>query len=168
MLEQETRRLKLIPFALELKRVAIADKRKLAELLGVRIPDSWPGPDLAEAMPLSIIEMENLPSELVWDSLIIHKDDNSLIGDIGFFGPPDAIGRVEVGYSIIPEYRNQGYASEMMCHMIAWAWQQSGVVSVTARCLDDNVGSIRVLEKAGLRKIGMEGHVLRWEKRKGT
>jgi [ribosomal protein S5]-alanine N-acetyltransferase len=164
MLEHESKRLKLILFSLELKKVAIADKNKLAELLGVRISDSWPGPDLAEALPFFIAEMEKHPSEPIWDSLIIHKDDNTLIGDIGFHGPPDTSGRVEIGYSIIPEYRNQGYATEMTCHIIAWAWQQPGVTSVIAECLDDNLSSIKVLEKAGLRRVSTEGRMLRWEK----
>ncbi len=166
MLEHETRRLRLIPFSLELKRATITNKNQLAELLGVSIPTSWPGPDMAEALPFFISEMEKYPSQPAWDGLIIHKDDVVLIGDMGFKGGPDAYGRVEIGYSIIPEYRNQGYATEMACHLIAWAWQQSGVVSVVAECLDNNLGSIKVLEKVGLRRLPPDGHLLKWEIRK--
>ena len=50
--------------------------------------------------------------------------------------------------------------------MIAWAWQQPGVTAVTAECLDDNVGSIKVLEKAGMHRLPAEGNMLKWETRK--
>lgn len=159
----ETRRLKLILLTLDLKRAALADKKQLAELLGVCIPSSWPGPDYAEALPFFISEMEKYPSVPPWDGVIIHKADNMLIGDIGFHGPPDPVGRVEIGYSIVPEYRNQGYATEMACHLIIWALQQPGVNSVIAECMDNNFGSIKVLEKAGLRRLAHEGTMLKWE-----
>lgn len=159
----ETRRLKLIPFSLELKKAALTDKDKLAELLDVRVPASWPGPDLAEALPFFISLMTKHPSSSAWDGLIIHKVDNIIIGDMGFKGGPDAVGRLEIGYSITPEYRNQGYATEMACHLIAWALQQPGVTSVVAECLDNNLGSIKVLERAGMHRQAHESHMLKWE-----
>ena len=33
-------------------------------------------------------------------------------------------------------------------------------------CLDDNLGSIRVLEKVGMRRLAAEGHTLKWELQK--
>lgn len=165
MTGHETRRLKLIPFTLLLKRVALAEKRQLGAHLAVRVPDNWPGPDITEALPFMIAEMEKRPSAPVWDGIIVHKEDQVIIGDMGFKGPPDVTGRVEIGYSIIPEYRNQGYATEMACHLITWALQQSGVTSVVAECLNNNVGSIKVLEKAGMKRLPPEGDLLKWETR---
>ena len=89
-----------------------------------------------------------------------------MIGDIGFMGGPDQEGVVEVGYSIIPEYRNQGYATEMARSLIAWAFQEKGIKLVTAECLDDNIGSIKVLEKVGMRRLEPDGNMLKWEIRK--
>lgn len=163
MAAHETRRLKLIPFSLELKKAVVADKKQLVELLGVRVPDSWPGPDMAEAMPFFIAEMEKNPAAPVWDGIIVHKEHEAIIGDMGFMGGPDATGRVEIGYSIVPEYRNQGYATEMACHLISWALLQPGVSSVVAECLDNNVGSIKVLEKVGMRRLRADGDMLKWE-----
>jgi RimJ/RimL family protein N-acetyltransferase len=37
---------------------------------------------------------------------------------------------------------------------------------ITAQCLDDNIGSIRVLEKVGMRRLAPEGKRLKWELRK--
>jgi RimJ/RimL family protein N-acetyltransferase len=99
----------------------------------------------------------------VWDWIVIHKADQAVIGDIGFMGGPDQEGVVEIGYSIVPEYRNQGYATEIAHHLIAWAFQEKGINVVSATCLDDNAGSIRVLEKVGMHRLAPEGNMLKWE-----
>lgn len=166
MLEQETRRLRLIPLTLDLKRIALRAKEELGVLLGVKVPASWPGQDYAEALPFFIAEMERNPSGSAWDGVIIHKADRAIIGEMGFKGGPDSAGRVEIGYSIVPEYRNQGYATEMAHHLIAWAFQQSDVAIVNAECFSDNAGSIRVLEKVGMHRLGCEENILHWELRR--
>jgi ribosomal-protein-alanine N-acetyltransferase len=81
-------------------------------------------------------------------------------------GGPDQEGVVEVGYSIVPENRNQGYATEMARGLIAWAFQEKGIKAVTAACLDNNIGSIKVLEKVGMRRLEPDGNMLKWVMRK--
>ncbi len=160
----ETDRLTLIPFTLELKRSVISDKTQLAEMLGVQVPDEWPGSDLAEALPFFVKTMAEDSSGTVWDGIIIHKRDRAIIGGMGFIGGPDEQGSVEIGYSIIPDYRNQGYATEMAKCLINWAFQTQGINVVIAHCLKDNVGSIKVLEKVGMRCLELEGDMLKWDR----
>ncbi len=162
----ETKRLQLILFSLELKRAALNDRARFIEMLGVHVPDQWPGPDLAEALPFFVASMEKAPSEPAWDWIAIHRSEQAVIGDIGFMGGPDQGGVVEVGYSIVPEYRNQGYATEMARALIAWAFQEKGIKVVTAACRDDNLGSIKVLEHVGMRRLEPDGNMLKWEMRK--
>ncbi len=38
---------------------------------------------------------------------------------------------------------------------------------MTAQCDDDNVGSIRILEKLGMRRRGITGRILWWELARG-
>lgn len=166
MQELETQRLKLVPFSLELKKVTLTDREKLTEMLGVKIPDTWPGNDLAEALPFFIERTKQDPAGRVWDVIVIHKADQIAIGGIGFHGEPDETGMVEIGYNIIPEYEGQGYATEMARAVIAWALQRPEITRVTAECLDTNIGSIRVLEKVGMSRLPPEGEMLRWEIRK--
>ena len=166
MQELETPRLRLIPYTLELKQIMLAERARLTEMLGVVIPDAWPGADMLEALPFFIEAMEKDPAGLVWDGIIIHKADQVAIGGIGFHGPPDEAGRVEIGYNIIPAYEGQGYATEMARRVIEWAFQMPGIQAVTAECLDDNIGSIKVLEKVGMRRLGTEGNKLKWELQK--
>ncbi len=158
----ETERLQLIPFTLEFKRAALNDRARLVEMLGVFVPEHWPQPDMAEALPFFIEQMEKAPNEPVWDWIAIHRMDQAVIGGIGFHGRPDEDGVVEVGYDVVPTYRKQGYATEMARRLISWSFQEAGIKVVTASCLDDNVGSIKVLENVGMRRLGAEGNMLKW------
>jgi ribosomal-protein-alanine N-acetyltransferase len=162
----ETHRLKLLPYTLTLKKVTLSERARLTQMLGVAIPDAWPGVDLLEALPLFLEAMAKDPLGLVWDGIILHKADQVAIGGIGFHGPPDEAGRVEIGYNIIPAYEGQGYATEMARRVIDWAFQTPGIQVITAECRDDNIGSIRVLEKVGMRRLAAEGHTLKWELQK--
>ena len=162
----ETKRLQLITFTLELKKAALNDRAKLVEMLGVSVPEHWPQPDFAEALPFFIDNMEKAPSEPAWDWIAIHRKGQAVIGGIGFMGAPDKDGVVEMGYDVIPEYRKQGYATEMACSLIAWAFQEARIRIVTASCLDDNVGSIKVLENVGMQQLGHEDTLLKWEIKK--
>jgi [ribosomal protein S5]-alanine N-acetyltransferase len=162
----ESKRLKLTPFSLDLKKAATNEKAKLAEMVGVRVPEHWPGRDLAEALPLLVADMEQDPLGAVWDGIIIHKADEVIIGDMGFKGGPNEEGIVEIGYSIIPEYRTHGYATGMAHRLISWAFQEQGIKVIMAECLKDNIGSIKVLEKVGMRRLEPEGNMLKWELRK--
>ena len=163
-----TARLRLVPYSLALKRATMTNKTQVAELLGVRVPEHWPGPDYAEALPFFINLIENDPSGAVWDGIIIHTADQCVIGDIGFKGGPDEHGMVEIGYSIIPEYRGHGYATEMALGLVNWAFTTQNIRQVTAECLEDNSGSIRVLEKIGMRRLPPEGNLLKWERSSHT
>ncbi|MGW2256229.1 GNAT family N-acetyltransferase [Kitasatospora sp. NPDC001660] len=37
-------------------------------------------------------------------------DKGLVVGHAGFHGPPDEVGMVEIGYSVAPDFRRQGYA----------------------------------------------------------
>lgn len=113
----ETKRLQLIPFTLELKKAALIDRTRLVEMLGVYVPEHWPGSDLAEAMPFFMENMEKAPGEPAWDWIAIHRKDWA-VGGIGFLGAPDENGVVG-GYDVVPAYRRQGYATEMAQSVIA-------------------------------------------------
>jgi ribosomal-protein-alanine N-acetyltransferase len=162
----ETPRLTLVPFSLDLMKAAMTEKTRLGAMLGITIPASWPAQDLAEALPAFVQNMEKQPGSPTRVGLIILKTDRVLIGDIGFHGEPDEQGAVEIGYSIVPEYRNQGYATEMVKALIRWAFQEPDIKIITAETLKDNIASIKVLTKAGMNCLASEDKWLKWEIRK--
>lgn len=55
-----------------------------------------------------------------------------------------------IGYVVVPEYRRRGYATEILRQALPIASQKAGGIRrVLVTCDDDNVGSIRVIEKNG-------------------
>ena len=79
----------------------------------------------------------------------------------GFLGPR-IVGRVSIrhtltdflfrfgghiGYVVVPEFRRQGHATEMLRLALAFARQDLGIDRVLVTCDDDNAGSIRTIEK---------------------
>lgn len=57
--------------------------------------------------------------------------------------------RIELGYVIAPAYHNCGFATEALTAMIAYLFEK-GFEEVTAGAFEDNLASIRVMEKSGM------------------
>jgi RimJ/RimL family protein N-acetyltransferase len=71
----------------------------------------------------------------------------------GYFGPPDENGDVEIGYSVVPSYRKQGYATEIVEALVHTAFTDSRVRRIIARTGTENQASKTVLERAGFRQL---------------
>ena len=80
--------------------------------------------------------------------VIRRRADQLAIGGLGFFGPPDEDGTVEVGYGLVPAARGDGLATEALSAASVTAFA-SGARAIVADTTLDNVASQRVLEKAG-------------------
>lgn len=78
---------------------------------------------------------------------------------IGLFHKVEAIGdRVEVGYAIHPHFQNKGYATEILKAGISYFFEK-GFSEVYAGAFRTNLASIRVMEKAGMKKTKMKASV---------
>jgi ribosomal-protein-alanine N-acetyltransferase len=97
----------------------------------------------------------------IW--LVINKENNKIIGDIGFKGKPDSESTVEVGYGMAPSARNKGFATEAVKELIKWAFTSGNVKKIVAECLTDNISSIKVLEKLNMKKIGTKDDMFLWQ-----
>jgi RimJ/RimL family protein N-acetyltransferase len=62
---------------------------------------------------------------------------------------------VDVGFAFFPVYWGNGYAYEASLGVIEWGSRMLGIERVCGITKPDNTGSIRVLEKLGLRYAGM-------------
>lgn len=76
-----------------------------------------------------------------------------VIGRVGFHAPPDAGGMVEIGYSVVPEFRRQGYAVEMARGLMAWG-AAHGAGHCLASVRPDNAASLGTIAKLGFVKVG--------------
>ncbi len=54
-----------------------------------------------------------------------------------------------IGYAVVPELRRRGYATEILRQSLEIERNRFGIRRVLVTCDDDNVGSIRVIEKNG-------------------
>ena len=54
-----------------------------------------------------------------------------------------------IGYVVVPELRRRGYATMMLRLALKIANEKLGIRRVLVTCDDDNIGSIRTIEKCG-------------------
>ena len=54
-----------------------------------------------------------------------------------------------IGYVVVPEFRRRGYATAMLRRSLEIAHVSLGIARVLVTCDDDNLGSIRTIEKNG-------------------
>src|SRR5262249_55645761 len=134
----QTSRLHLFPCSLPMARAAVAGAAAVRELLNLNVSEGWPGDDVRGFFPVYAELLAGDPRWFGWGIwLIVHAADAAIIGDIGFKGPPDRDGLVEIGYSVVPDYRRQGYASEAARALVSWGLAQPGVAGVRAECYRD-------------------------------
>ena len=80
--------------------------------------------------------------------------DDVLVGTIGAYDYKD--NRIEVGFSLVKNWRGRGYATEALKKVLEYLTENERICCVTAWCASENIGSRRVLEKAGMRYIRTE------------
>lgn len=167
----ETPRLLLIPATADhLEAMLRHDDTRLAALLGV-LPDvRWLASDLVqEVVPDAGRFLREHPEAAAWWLyFFIEKSGPLLVGVGGFKGAPDAAGMVELGYSIAPDHRRQGYATEATHGMLAFAFAHPQVTLVQAQTLPTPSYSTQILERAGFHfdtelTDPDEGLVWRWQ-----
>jgi ribosomal-protein-alanine N-acetyltransferase len=151
----------------------LAGRTALNDALGAEVPENWP-PELFEstAMRWSLRQLED-PAEQgwsIWYLLSKKQEPPQVLGICGFKGKPDTSGSVEIGYSILKQFRVQGYATEAVSRLINWAFSHQNVNEVAAETLPHLKQSIRVMDKNGLSFAGpgSEYGVVRYVVKKGS
>jgi RimJ/RimL family protein N-acetyltransferase len=95
------------------------------------------------------------PASAGWITGVIWDTDRRLaVGRAGYHGPPDAAGMVEVGYSVDPAYRRQGYARATLEALLARAAREPAVRTVRASISPGNVASLSLVAQYGFVKVG--------------
>lgn len=164
----ETNNLQLLPVERRYIEAFLRDRRELAALLQVRVPDSWPRFPEAFSLPAGESSAANPPST-GWDGyFFIHPQEEALAGNGGFKGPPDESGTVEIGYEIASEYWNRGLATEAVRGMIDFAFTHAEVRTVIAHTLAEKNASNSVLQKVGMKFVAEvddpdEDKLWRWQ-----
>ena len=95
-----TVRLELRPLPAKAAAALPQDREYVSHFLGVALSPDWPLRDLLDVLPIQASAPPIGERFGVW--VVIERESATVVGDIGFFGPPDAAGVLEVGYSIVP------------------------------------------------------------------
>ena len=156
-----TPRLTLIPATRAHVEAELTSPRAFGALLDAAVPASWPPGEYDESAQRFFLDcLTNAGPEAVgwfcWYA--VRRADAAapatVVAGGGYFGPPTAEGVVELGYSVCPEWRGQGYATELATALAAHAARQPGVTCVLAHTAAANPASVRVLERSGFVRAG--------------
>jgi [ribosomal protein S5]-alanine N-acetyltransferase len=101
-------------------------------------------------------KIEKAKNESEYNFGIFKIENDELIGTIGLFrilrGPLQS---AIVGYSLSKDYNGKGYATEAVKLVVEYAFTTLKLHRIEAGVMPHNIGSIRVLEKAGFEKEGI-------------
>lgn len=76
-----------------------------------------------------------------------------LVGEIGLYPMPENK-QGQMAYWVAEPYWGRGLASEAVAAVLAFGFSALSLDLIFAECKRDNLGSIRVLEKNGMRAVG--------------
>jgi RimJ/RimL family protein N-acetyltransferase len=88
---------------------------------------------------------------VVLDGVVIGTVSLQVADGMGQPGMPSRT-EAELGYIFDPAYGGKGYATEAVTAMVEHAFDRLGVRRITAGCFADNLSSVRILEKIGMRR----------------
>jgi RimJ/RimL family protein N-acetyltransferase len=97
-----------------------------------------------------------LENPLELKPFIIEKKDGNKIGFIAHFYVLHPAGRqLEIGYSLVPNERGKGYATEATKIMVDYLFLSKETVRIQAHIDPRNIASQKVVEKNGFKKEGL-------------
>lgn len=165
-----TDRLVLIPASGKIARADASDSDDFGSMLGVVVPRSWPPELFGKHRDRLADLLEQRPNECGWWSWYITYSieglpAGTLVGSIGFAGPPDVNGHVQIGYAILKDYRGQGFATESLGGLIDWAFESTDVQRISGETFADMPVSISVMTRNGMQHVGdgVEPGTVRYE-----
>jgi ribosomal-protein-alanine N-acetyltransferase len=153
--ELSTSRLILIGADAPLLLAEQSSQQAFAAAIEALVPPSWP----PEHHDKNVIEWVLRSLKLVvpgqpWNMYyIVLRTPRTVIGTCGFKGPPDIRGCVEVGYSVVQEFRGGGIATEAVRKLVSTAFDE-GATEVAAETYPSLIPSLRVIEKCGMTFTG--------------
>jgi RimJ/RimL family protein N-acetyltransferase len=152
----ETERLRLVWLTAEAMDALLAGR---SHELTYTVPPDWPDEHDARFLRLRLRQLRQDPSRADWGVAgIVLRESGELIGHIGFHGPPGANARreqeaVEIGYTVFPDHRRRGYATEAVRGLLGYA-RKRGVHRFVASVGPENEPSLRLVRGLGFVEVG--------------
>ncbi|MFI1990045.1 GNAT family N-acetyltransferase [Actinoplanes sp. NPDC020271] len=86
------------------------------------------------------------------DMVIVDTATGVRVGEIGLYYQEPPTAQAMIGYSMLQAFRGRGLVTRAAKLLALWVFAETGVARLIAGTLPENVGSQRVLEKAGFRR----------------
>lgn len=153
-----TARLELVALEPETIRHLIhGDRQKAEKVQGLRIPQEFPRHDDIDGfLAIQLQRMQASPDRREWMArLMVARAQEEVIGHCGFHGPPEVIGRAEIGYTVFRPFRGKGFAKEAARALVEWALT-NGETKVYASVSPDNAPSLAVVRSLGFKQVGTQ------------
>ena len=106
-----------------------------------------------EMLTMAVENPQYRPWYATW---FIENTDGQRVGELCFKGL-SADGTAEIGYGILPDFQNRGYATEAVKAVTVWALSQPNVNTIIAETEADNLASQKVLLNCGFLATGEQG-----------
>ena len=133
------------------------DHESAQPMVDYRIPRDWPE-GMESVLRFRIIiaraQPETLP--LLFRVMVLRATPEVVVGRIGFHGPADDAGMLEIGYEVFPEHRRRGYALEAVLAMFRWAQRDPAVRRFRATVSPDNLASLNLIAQIGFIEVGTQ------------
>ena len=111
-------------------------------------------------------QLRERPQDRVWLIRPIIRNESGqpreAIGYLNFHMAPDELGFAEIGYTLLPAARGQGYAIEAVRAVFEWATREHDVHRFRASVAPDNERSLNLIAKLGFVRTGEQ-----WDERDG-
>ena len=124
-----------------------------------------------EVSPGYLDMLRSSPDPDVWHHgfALVDRDENLVVGNTAFVGPPNDAGEVEIAYGVVPSFEGRGYATQAARALTEFAFADDRVKTVIAHTLPERNASTRILEKnvftyAGEIEHPEDGLIWRWER----
>jgi len=152
-----TERLDLVSLLPDVLQPLLAGRRAEAEgAAGLTLPDAWPDEHDERFLRLRLGQMLERPETGQWlaRAIVLRRAGRPMVGHIGFHGPPEVIGRAELGYTVFPPFRRRGFAREATLAMMGWAQREHNVSSFFVSVSPDNEPSLALAAGLGFVQVG--------------
>ena len=122
----------------------------------MRFWNSAPPADVAEAGEWAA-HLEDMQRRLGYAQWRVGERDGDRLVGIAGLQPLDGGPDVELTYALEPSAWGAGYATEAAAAALDYAFDEAGLERVVGIAKPENAGSVRVLEKLGMRALGEAG-----------
>jgi [ribosomal protein S5]-alanine N-acetyltransferase len=154
----KTSRLELVSMSVRFMEALVAgDTEAASAAIGAVVPEKLRD-GLEDFLRYRLAQLAADPSIRGWlgRAMVLTEPDGTrrVIGTVGFHGPPDDRGRLEIGYSVQAAYRRQGFAREAVRAMFDWAAREHGIHRFIASISPGNEASRALTRELGFVQTG--------------